>query len=348
MIKSDQNLEEITIFERTIQLRNEIRNVDELTLDPTNPRISHEYPREEATPSQKQLIEYIWKTDASKKLYRSILRSKGIQNPIYIKNDGLVVEGNRRIVVCKIMKQNLASSKINDQEKEVIRKIIQSIPVKVLPDDISQVEIDILLAREHISGKNPWRALNQAEHIWRMNNYGGFTVLSIAETIERSRPWVDQKLKAFEWTRAYLKRNGKAEVSDFSYFEEMVKKSTALKKAGLDVDLDENRKYVENLIKGKKLTHAIQIRKLPNILKDDESKKALEDEGYEKAFAVVMLKDPSMGSRTFKKLNDALDALNTMPRNEYFGIVKNPAQIELVLKLAKELSNLTKELDISS
>ena len=66
--------------------------------------------------------------------------------------------------------------------------------------------------------------MNQAEHIYRMYQLDGFPIQTIAETIERSRPWVYQKLGAFTWTREYLRNRGllkkneelKEKVEDFT------------------------------------------------------------------------------------------------------------------------------------
>lgn len=341
-------VETITIYGRQISLHNETKPVDFLKLNPQNPRIRHEYYLGDNIPSEQELESIIWDMDATKRLYRSILVSQGIQNPLYIKASGLVVEGARRTVVARKMKENLDTGSFSEQESKVARRVVNNIPVKILPDDISEKEIDILLAREHISGKYPWPAVNQAEHIYRMYQIDGFPIQTIAETIERSRPWVYQKLGAFTWTREYLRRKSQGKLTDYSFFEELYKKKGALKRiADFDADDDENRRYFEELISDGKIPMAIQVRKLPELLADPEAKTILEKDGYKKAYSVLISKDPSLGSSAFKKIADAIQALQTMPRNEYYEIASDDAKQKLITKLQKEIQNILDELQIT-
>lgn len=341
-------VEIITIFGRQVSLQNETRSVDFLKLNPKNPRIRHEYYLGDKYPSEQELEKIIWEMEATKRLYRSILTSEGIQNPLYIRDSGLVVEGARRTVVARKLKENLDSGSLSEPERVIAKRLIENIPVKILPNDISEKEINVLLAREHISGKYPWPAVNQAEHIWRMNHYDGFPIQTIAETIERSRPWVYQKLGAFKWTREYLRRKDHGKLTDYSFFEELYKKKAALKRiAEFDVDDEADRRYFEDLVSDGKLTMAIQVRKLPDILADPEAKAVLEKDGYDKAYSILISKDPSLGSTTFKKIRDAITALRTIPRNEYLEIADDDAKKNLVLELKHEIEKIFEDLQIT-
>jgi hypothetical protein len=286
--------------------------------------------------------------DSTKRLYRTILSSGGIQNPLVIRESGTVIEGSRRTVVARKLKSNLDSGALKGEEAIAAKAIIESIPVKVLPNDISEKEIDVMLAREHISGKYPWPAVNQAEHIYRMHHVSGFPIETIAEVTERSRPWVYQKLTAFEWTEKYLKSNPRGSLEDYSYFEELYKKATALKKvASFDPDDPKDRDHFHSLISTGKIPMAIDVRKLPLVLTDSEARKVLEEEGIERAWITAKTKNPRVASPTFQAIAEATEALQTIPRNEYLDIAQDQAKKQLVFELYHEIEKVLKDLKLN-
>ncbi len=340
--------ETITIYGRRVSLKSETRSVDQLRLNPDNPRLRHEiFLRKREMLTEEELEEAIWKMDSTKRLYRTILGSGGIQNPLYIKESGTVIEGSRRTVVARKLKSNLASGALKGEEAIAAKAIVESIPVKVLPDDISEKEIDVMLAREHISGKYPWPAVNQAEHIYRMHHISGFPIETIAEVTERSRPWVYQKLTAYEWTEKYLKSNPRGSLEDYSYFEELYKKATALRKeASFDPDDPKDREYFHRLISGGKIPMAIDVRKLPLVLAEPEARKMLEEDGIERSWITAKTKNPKIASPTFQALAEATEALQTIPRNEYLDIGQDPAKKQLVFELYHEIEKVLKDLKL--
>lgn len=338
----------VTVYGRTVQLKSEKRNVDELRLNPDNPRLRHEYFLGSKTLSEKQVEDLIWSKDTTKKLYQAIMGSGGIQNPLYINTAGTVIEGNRRAVVARKLKSKLDAGELQGRDASVARTIIENIPVKVLPVDITVKEIDVLLAREHISGKYPWPAVDQAEHIYRMAEQDGFPIETIAEVTERSRPWVYQKLAAYEWTKNYIKSNPKGTLTDYSYFEELHKNKSALKKiANFDPADSTDMQYFQTLIAAGKLPMAIHVRHLPTILADKDAKKILDANGVEKAWISVASKNPQITSPTFQAVVAATEALHKIPRDEYLDIPNDSSKKKLVLELHSELNKLLKDLDIA-
>ena len=344
----NSGIETITIFGRKIRVKNETRRVDQLRLNEDNPRLRHEiFLKKKEVLTEDLLEESLWKMDSTKRLYRTILSSGGIQNPLVIRESGTVIEGSRRTVVARKLKSNLDSGALKGEEAIAAKAIIESIPVKVLPNDISEKEIDVMLAREHISGKYPWPAVNQAEHIFRMHHVSGFPIETIAEVTERSRPWVYQKLTAFEWTERYLKNNPRGSLEDYSYFEELYKKATALKKvAGFDPEDPKDRDHFHSLISTGKIPMAIDVRKLPLVLTDSEARKVLEEEGIERAWITAKTKNPRVASPTFQALAEATEALQTIPRNEYLDIAQDQAKKQLVFELYHEIEKVLADLKL--
>lgn len=341
-------METVVIYGRPLQLRTERRHVDHLRLNPDNPRLRHELLLGKAPLTEKELEDTIWSMDRTKKLYQTVLGSGGIQNPLYILGNDEVVEGNRREVVARKLRDNLAAGQFDDKISKVVSDIISNIPVKVLPSDITIKEIDVLLAREHISGKYPWSAVDQAEHIYRMYNQDGFTIEQIAEVSEKSRPWVYQKLTTYEWTKDYLKKHPRANILDYSFFEELYKKRATLKKtANFDPADPRDTDLFHSLVSSGKIPMAIKVRQLPEILADADAKKILQSNGIDQAWLAVQTKNPAINSSTFQALSDATEALQRIPRNEYLEIPRDPAKKRLVFGLYNELQKLVKDLKLS-
>src|SRR5687768_426915 len=79
---------------------------DQVRLDPTNPRVGF---------SMRQLAEserddaacalLLTSQEETDSLRRSIMLSKGVQEPIYVRADGRVAEGNRRVVALRAIKE---------------------------------------------------------------------------------------------------------------------------------------------------------------------------------------------------------------------------------------------------
>jgi hypothetical protein len=347
MAVNSTGTETVTIYGRPILVKNERRQVDQLRLNPDNPRLRHELLLGNNVLTEQEIADLLWNEDRTKKLYQSILGSGGIQNPLWIYETGATIEGNRRVVVARKLKANLQSGKLTGQDASVAQTISNNIPVKILPGDIGVKEIDVLLAREHISGKYPWPAVDQAEHIHRMAHQDGFPIETIAEVTERSRPWVYQKLTAFEWTRNYLRANGRASILDYSYFEELYKVRASLKKnANFDPSDSSDMAYFQTLISSGKIPMAIEVRHLPDILADADAKRVLENEGVEKAWIAISTKNPAISSPTFQAISAATEALQTIPRNEYLDIPQDSAKKKLIFELSNELDKLRKDLKI--
>ncbi len=312
----------VTVYERTLLLRNEKRDIDQLRLNPDNPRLRHEYFLGSKTLTEQQVEDLIWDKDTTKKLYQAIVGSGGIQNPLYINEAGVVIEGNRRAVVARKLRAKLDSGELQGRDASIAKTIVGNI--------------------------HPWPAVDQAEHMYRMANQDGFPIETIAEVTERSRPWVYQKLAAYEWTKNYLKGNPKGSTTDYSYFEELHKNKSALKKiANFDPSDSNDMQHFHGLISTGKIPMAIHVRQLPKILVDKDAKKILETQGVEKAWIAVATKNPQITSPTFQAITAATDALHKIPRDEYLDIPHDSAKKRLILQLQSELNKVLKDLDIS-
>src|SRR2546426_8214211 len=154
MATNSTGTETVTIYGRPILVKNERRQVDQLRLNPDNPRLRHELLLGNKVLTEQEIADLLWDEDRTKKLYQSILGSGGIQNPLWIFETGATIEGNRRVVVARKLKGNLESRKLTGQDASVGQIISNNIPLKSLPGAIGVTDEDVHLARGHIIGQN--------------------------------------------------------------------------------------------------------------------------------------------------------------------------------------------------
>src|SRR5437879_9341826 len=74
-------------------------DLDQVQLDPNNPRIQYLLQSQsETSPSQEKLLELLWESAPVKDLKRSIAANGGIVEAVILTADGVVIEGNCRVV----------------------------------------------------------------------------------------------------------------------------------------------------------------------------------------------------------------------------------------------------------
>src|SRR5438132_10666573 len=94
-------------YVRNIQGRRvalELIEVDpkEVKLDPTNPRVGFQMKQLPVTDRSDAACEFLLITqEETEELKRSIIRSHGAQEPIYIRWNKVIAEGNRRVVALR-------------------------------------------------------------------------------------------------------------------------------------------------------------------------------------------------------------------------------------------------------
>lgn len=346
---SETKKEVITILRRPLEIEHATRAVEELRLDPLNPRIRHEQAVRETeglTLTEEQIEEILWKDEEVKRLYRAIVASRGLSEPLYITRNGRTVEGNERLVALRKLRSNLDAGHFPDDESRELRDLVAHISCKILPNDITQTEIDVLLARLHVSGKHEWPALNQAAHIFRLNEEDGLTVEDIAEVLGKSKPWVYQKLQAFRWTEAYRDVYGQERIRDYSFFEELYKIRKKLRDTSFDVDEPENMEAFHRIVADRVLKGALEVRKLPKLLKNEETREYLLKGQGRKALQKLPVVDPSEFSPRFAALQRALDQLGKMTREDLVMIRDYAAYRKLLEDVRNQVDDVLSQLRV--
>src|SRR4051812_7235503 len=138
--------------------------VADLQLDPKNQRLGYllRTNKKGAPATDKELHQMLWDIDQVKDLYQSIFQNGGLLEDPIIHQNGLVVEGNCRTVCLR----ELCSKYPKDER-------FRQVYARVLPADVTEEQLMLLLGELHVAAKIEWRAFDQAEYVWKMNKIFG-------------------------------------------------------------------------------------------------------------------------------------------------------------------------------
>jgi hypothetical protein len=294
----------LIIESQTIPIEYRSMPLDDVQLDPSNPRIQHAVRRasKNGTISQEDLRNLILDRPGVPELFKSIRDNGGLHDPIFVRPDGRIIEGNCR--AASYMK--LRGIYPNESRWQTISAVF--VP------DISDRQVAILQGYYHVAGKNKWDAYEKIGHLHHMRTILGMDDKAIAQAVSMRESEVIRDLKAYETMTEKLIpkiKDGNA-LEKWSYFQELYKRK----------DLEEYRSKPANvdafvsLVVTKKLKRGADVRNLPKILKHPGAVKVLKTEGIDSAMSVVGKADPTADSKVFRKLKQAAKILQHLPRPE--------------------------------
>jgi len=293
-------VDEITLDGKRVQVQSVDLPLDQVTLDPRNPRIANTVSisiSEEGEALQRKLESLLWDDPDVRDLYRQVLINRGLVERIIVRQNGTVVEGNCRTVVYRKLR-----------EKQPNEQGWKKIPARLLPADIGDREVAILLGEMHVAGKNTWTPFEKAGHVYRMHNDFALIQDEIAVRLRMSKSKVNQLIRAFDMMKAkYLpKYPGPANSRKFSYFEELFKKPPLREWVTSTPGAEDL--FVDWIGTGK-LDQGVQVRDLPSIIEDEDALAALSSEGFAAAQRVLAEDNPAITSKLFRKMVEMTEAL---------------------------------------
>jgi hypothetical protein len=284
-------------------------NVSSLKLDPFNQRVSYIVQKSGSEATDAQLHDMLWDLDPVKDLYASILQNGGLINDPIIRRNGIVVEGNCRTVCLR---------ELHKKYPEDTR--FQFVYVQLLPAEVTDEQLTMLLGELHIAGRIEWRAFEQAEYVWKMNKIYGKTYDYLASHLRWSRSKLAQKIAAYEETKAYMQETGDPDgINRFSHFEEFMKKKELREaREQKPAVMKDFRRWVQE----GKFPDAKDVRDLHDILEDSQALEAFEEGGARDAKQVLHKGDPSRGSNLWSTIDRAANELLQMPLVEIEDLKK--------------------------
>jgi len=295
----------------SIPVTHELVPVGKVQLDGDNPRIRFltQHGNGSAPLNEEALMKLIREQPGYDSLQRAIRKNGGLEEPILIRADGRVVEGNTRLTVYKTLLA--APARRNDPQW-------QRIAVLRLPEDVPEHLIAMMMASYHIGGKEKWKALAKAEHVKYLKETHNLSVEQITDCTRLTPAEVQQLLDAYDYFIEELlpklpKGQGVDELSDkFSYALEFIR-SRKLR----DIRKDpKHRSTVAKLIVKGKLKKGAQVRELHKILNDKEASKVIKKEGFEAAKKLRGETDPTVDSQIFGAMVRLTKSLKKMRQQD--------------------------------
>jgi hypothetical protein len=252
--------------ERRIRLRQVDRKVADLHFDLRNPRLRHLGKLE----TEADVERLLWKEPSTRTLYREIEYTQGLSTPLLVDKNGVVREGNRRLVSLRRL-----IAKISVGESDVPMFKVEKVPCYVLPKGTHEDDIALYLALEHVTGKKEWRPVNQAGQVYDLHRIYGLSFSRISDILGRSQSNIRTMEKAYGATLEYhgLFPDDGSWMSKYSYFFEAYRHRQTSEWLAIDGNLGR----LAELINSGKISKGAEIRNLQLIISDSAlvSKKRL-------------------------------------------------------------------------
>lgn len=267
------------------QVRLELIEADpnELILDATNPRLGFSMRQlaeeERGDPACTLLLTSQEETDA---LRQSIILSGGVQEPIYVRHDLTVAEGNRRVVAVRAAKEENP----NDERfcKVPAWRIHRDTPENVIQDLLNEI---------HLGSVRGWAPYEKALQMRTLVG-SGLIEAEVAERYRMAAREVRQHIDAANMMdQLYfpITENPRdpEHRSKFSYFLEFKKNGRIQPHCESAPELPE--KFAKWVRDGR-IDAGRRVRRLTKILDSDEATRLLDLEGFEAAEELLAEQNP--------------------------------------------------------
>jgi len=278
--------------------------IDDLKLDSANPRLRYIVDTIfHGKATDEQLHKELWNRDSVRQLAESIYFNRGLIEPLIIRANGTVVEGNCRTVALREL-----------IEMHPNEAWLKNAICRVLPHTIDSTQVAVFLIDAHIAGKTPWDAYEKARSVWELKEKHGKDLDWIAAHLRTQRSKVTHLLTVYEKFEKFLRRHpDPGNVKRFSFFDELYKVKDLRRRASTEPDFME--KFEAWVIDGK-IGDSHNVRKLTFILNNIQAKDVFERDGFNKAFAETVKVNPTLDSPLYRRISDTAQALRGIPMNE--------------------------------
>ena len=308
--------------------------VDEVELDPRNPRIEYLLgQRFGPNATQDDIVDALWEKDQVKALAQSIYANGGVREHIIVqrREDGtmLVREGNCRLT---------SSKKLKDTHKGDNR--FESIPAHVFERELTEEDVIVLMADVHVAKKISWDAYTQAKNIHELHRLHGKPYEWLTNHLRIGRSKIAEYLAAYDAMTAFLQKHSDPKyINRFTLFHEMVRKKGL--KDRYDTNDDSFRDSFFEWVANGRIHDPRHVRTLEMIVRDPEARKVLDAEGYDAAEKVMKGKDPTLGSDLFAVVKKATDALANTPMTDLQDLkAGHPQKTILLRNLSRAVEDL--------
>lgn len=324
----------IYIEGKSVLVEPRLASLEEIHLDSNNPRITHavsQHPKKGHL-SKEDLCKLILEQPGVSAVFRAIRDHGGLMDPILIRPDGRVIEGNCRAAT--FMRLDDAAKGKDPRWRHILTFVVPT---------ITDRQVAILQGQHHVSGKNKWRAYEQAGHVHTLHDQFGMDAKAIAKSLGMQESFVTQQLEAYETMSKKVLPNGGG-LKKWSYVFELYKNKDLKDFRAKPRNVD---KFVDWVVKDR-IKKGADVRKLSTILKSERAMKALEAKGAADAIKIVGKSDPTVDSVVFKKVQELTGLLHRMQAGKDIQRLRNEKKAQQLLKdLAAAVNAVAKTARIS-
>lgn len=299
--------------------------INELRLDPDNPRIRFQFLHggRKKPKTAEELLEIVRAQSGYPALQKQIRKQRGLHDPLIVRHDGRIVEGNTRFAAVSFLAQH-------DQDKSPWG----AVPVMRLPKSVPEVTVQLLMAEYHIAGKTTWRPAAQADEIHRLLDEEGATEEQVMDATRMTSRQVQQHRDAYQFlvqeVIPQIEEDGPVDrqavlESKFSHALELMQRRN-LKAIRESAD---DRKHVAKLIAEDKV-QGKEMRELPALMQNSKAKTVLAKQGFKAASETLKKADPTVGSQLLSRMQRMTHALAAMDQTE-IALFKTEAKAKKAL-----------------
>ncbi|MCK1539818.1 MULTISPECIES: hypothetical protein [unclassified Bradyrhizobium] len=304
-------------------------------LDPTNPRVGF---------SMRQLGDdgagdaactlLLTSQEDTESLKRSIILSGGVQEPIYLRHDRTVAEGNRRVVAIRAAK---------DEHPENVA--FRTMPAWIIPEGTSEHVVQDLLNEIHLGSVRGWAPYEKALQM-RALVASGLIEAEVAERYRMTTNDVRQHIDAANlMDRLYFPitddPTDAEHRSKYSYFLEFVKNGRIQRHRGAMPDLPER---FAGWVRDGRVDTGMKVRKLPKILDAEEAIRLLEIDGFDAAEEYLSERNPRE-QEMYLLMERARARLADMSVVELVDAKQSPERIEILKALRQTVTDVLDNID---
>ncbi len=256
---------------------------DQVRLDPTNPRVGFSMRQLDSEQHDDPACTLLLTSqEDTEGLKRSIILSGGVQEPIYVRSDYTVAEGNRRVVAMRAAKEE------NPDDHRFRR-----IPAWLIPAGTPEQVIQDLLNEIHLGSVRGWAPYEKALQMRALLN-SGLIDEEVAERYRMTASDVRYQVQAANMMdQMYFpitKNPNDAEHREkFSYFFEFLTNGRLRAQAEVMQNLPER---FATWVRDGRINKGVRVRRLPKILETPEALRLLEVVGFDAAEEYLAKVDP--------------------------------------------------------
>jgi hypothetical protein len=303
---------------------------DEVKLDPTNPRVGfsmRQLPEGERSEAACNLL--LISQEDTESLRRSIHRSGGVQEPIYLRADRRVAEGNRRVVAMRALKEEFPDD---------VR--FTRMPAWLIPDETPEYVVQDLLNEIHLGSVRGWAPYEKALQM-RGLIAGGLIDDEVGERYRITAREVRQQLAAVDlMDRIYFPitedSTDPEHRTKFSYFLEYFKNGRIQDHVEAIPDLPHR---FSRWVRDGRLDTGAGVRKLPKILASAEATRLLDVVGFDAAIEYLAKERPEE-QELYVLLERTRSRLEAMTVTELIELGESPDRQTIVEALAAEAARV--------